>query len=75
MSDGTSDPNTVDAPKADDPRDQAKAMDNVDKDGRMLPADGTPLIIAVGAAGARELIEADLTKKGYIPGKDAWFVC
>jgi len=30
---------------------------------------------AVGAAGARELIEADLTKKGYIPGKDAWFVC
>ena len=43
MSDGTSDPNTVDAPKADDPRDQAKAMDNVDKDGRMLSADGTPL--------------------------------
>ena len=31
--------------------------------------------VAVGAAGARELIEADLTKKGYIPGKDAWFVC
>ena len=37
--------------------------------------DGTPLIIAVGAAGARELIEADLVKKGYLPGKDAWFVC
>ncbi len=37
--------------------------------------DGTPLIIAVGAAGARELIQADLTKKGYVPGKDAWFVC
>ena len=31
--------------------------------------------IAVGAAGARELIEADLPKKGYIPSKDAWFVC
>jgi len=29
----------------------------------------------VGAAGARELIEADLVKKGYVPGKDAWFVC
>ena len=37
--------------------------------------DGTPLIIAVGAAGARELIEADLVKTGYLPGKDAWFVC
>jgi len=37
--------------------------------------DSTPLIIAVGAAGARELIEADLIKKGYFPGKDAWFVC
>jgi putative spermidine/putrescine transport system permease protein len=43
MSDGTTDPKTVDAPKADDPRDQAKAADNVDKDGRMLSADGTPL--------------------------------
>ncbi|WP_422031752.1 ABC transporter permease [Roseovarius sp.] len=43
MSDGTTDPKTVDAPKADDPRDQAKAVDNVDKDGRMLSADGTPL--------------------------------
>ena len=39
------------------------------------PPDGTPLIIAVGAAGARELIEADLAQKGYTPGKDAWFVC
>ena len=34
-----------------------------------------PLIIAVGAAGARELIEAELIKKGYNPGKNAWFVC
>ena len=39
------------------------------------PPDGTPLIIAVGAAGARELIEADLIQKGYTPGKDTWFVC
>ena len=39
------------------------------------PPDGTPLIIAVGAAGARELIEADVAKKGYVPGIDAWFVC
>ena len=39
------------------------------------PPDGTPLIIAVGAAGARELIEADLAQKGYTPGKDAWFDC
>ena len=39
------------------------------------PPDGTPLIIAVGAAGARELIEAELTKRNYTPGKDAWFVC
>ena len=35
----------------------------------------TPLIIAVGASGARELIEAELIKKGYNPGKNAWFVC
>ena len=39
------------------------------------PPDGTPLIIAVGAAGARELIEAELTKQNYTPGRDAWFVC
>ena len=39
------------------------------------PPDGTPLIIAVGAAGARELIESDLIQKGYTPGKDTWFVC
>ena len=34
-----------------------------------------PLIIAVGASGARELIETELIKKGYNPGKNAWFVC
>ncbi|MED5381987.1 MAG: glycosyltransferase family 2 protein [Verrucomicrobiota bacterium] len=44
-------------------------------DTELPPPDGTPLIIAVGAAGARDLIEADLVKKGYVPGKDAWFVC
>ena len=41
-----------------------------------LPApEGAPLIIAVGAAGARELIEAELIKKGYDLGENAWFVC
>jgi len=44
-------------------------------DTELPPPDGTPLIIAVGAAGARELIEADLVKKSYVPGKNAWFVC
>ena len=44
-------------------------------DTELPPPDGTPLIIAVGAAGARELIEADVAKKGYVPGIDAWFVC
>jgi len=38
------------------------------------PADGTPLIIAVGAAGARELIEVHIRPKGYLPGQNAWFV-
>ena len=31
--------------------------------------------LALGAAGARELNEAELTKRNYTPGKDAWFVC
>ncbi|HJN82161.1 MAG: glycosyltransferase family 2 protein [Verrucomicrobiota bacterium] len=44
-------------------------------DTELPPPDGTPLIIAVGAIGARELIEAEITQKGYTPGKDAWFVC
>ena len=39
------------------------------------PPEGNPLIIAVGAAGARELIEAELIEKGYTPGENAWFVC
>ena len=43
-------------------------------DTELPPPDGTPLIVAVGAAGARELIEAELTKRNYTLGKDAWFV-
>lgn len=38
------------------------------------PPDGTPLLIAVGAPGARDLILSDLLKAGYQPGRDAWFV-
>ena len=38
------------------------------------PADGTPLIVAVGAPGARELILAALMPLGYKAGDDAWFV-
>lgn len=37
-------------------------------------ADGTMMIIAVGAEGARELIRPALEAKGYILGRDAWFV-
>ena len=37
-------------------------------------ADGTPLVIAVGAAGARELILPHIQSRGYSAGKDAWFV-
>lgn len=40
-----------------------------------LPApDGVPLLIAVGAPGARDLILVELREKGYRPGSDAWFV-
>lgn len=37
-------------------------------------ADGTPLIIAVGAEGARQLILPHLRSRGYVSGGDAWFV-
>lgn len=37
-------------------------------------ADGTPLIIAVGAEGARGLILPHIQQRGYISGRDAWFV-
>jgi glycosyltransferase involved in cell wall biosynthesis len=40
----------------------------------VLPADGTPLIIAVGAPGARRIIEPQLVEHGYTLGDDAWFV-
>ena len=38
------------------------------------PTDGTPLIIAVGAAGARETITPQIQARGYLAGRDAWFV-
>jgi len=41
----------------------------------ILPAaDGTPLMIAVGAAGARDVILPQIQSCGYISGRDAWFV-
>lgn len=42
--------------------------------GEMPEADGTPLIIAVGADGARELILPQINARGYVSGSDAWFV-
>ena len=38
------------------------------------PADGVPLLIAVGAAGARETIRPQIESRGYVSGHDAWFV-
>jgi len=40
----------------------------------MPGADGTPLVIAVGAAGARGLIMPHLRSRRYVIGCDAWFV-
>lgn len=40
----------------------------------LAPADGTPLVIAVGAAGARPTITSQVTAAGYTLGGDAWFV-
>ena len=40
----------------------------------MPAADGTPLIIAVGAEDARKLILPQILSRGYISGSDAWFV-
>jgi len=40
----------------------------------MLAADGTPLIIAVGADGARPLILPHIQSRGFVAGHDAWFV-
>ena len=40
----------------------------------MPSADGSPLVIAVGAKDARELILPQILARGYVPGSDAWFV-
>ncbi|MAG93475.1 MAG: glycosyl transferase family 2 [Planctomycetaceae bacterium] len=40
----------------------------------MPDADGTPLVIAVGAEGGRASILPDVLSAGYVPGEDAWFV-
>jgi glycosyltransferase involved in cell wall biosynthesis len=40
----------------------------------MPAADGTPLLIAVGAENARAIIRPRLLERGYVPGVDAWFV-
>ncbi len=37
-------------------------------------ADGTPLLIAVGAEHARDVILPQIIAKGYVSGRDAWFV-
>ncbi|MCP4173934.1 MAG: glycosyltransferase family 2 protein [Fuerstiella sp.] len=41
---------------------------------QMLPADGTPLLVAVGTDGARALIHEHVMKFGYFAGNDTWFV-
>lgn len=40
----------------------------------MPVADGMPLIIAVGAEDARDVIRPQILARGYVPGEDAWFV-
>ena len=40
----------------------------------MPVADGTPLIIAVGADQARRLILPQILQQGYVSARDAWFV-
>ena len=40
----------------------------------MPAADGTPLVIAVGAEDARRLILPHILSRGYVSGGDAWFV-
>ncbi len=40
----------------------------------LLPADSTPLLIAVGAHGARQVIMPQVLERGYVIGGDAWFV-
>jgi hypothetical protein len=38
------------------------------------PTDGTPLLIAVGAENARQIILPQILDRGYVPGHTAWFV-
>ena len=40
----------------------------------MPSADGTPLIVAVGADRARDMILPHVDSRGYVAGQDAWFV-
>ncbi len=40
----------------------------------MPAADGTPLVIAVGAEDARGMILPHILSRGYVSGGDAWFV-
>jgi len=40
----------------------------------MPAADGTPLVIAVGAEKARKMILPHILSRGYVSGGDAWFV-
>lgn len=40
----------------------------------MPTADGTPLLIAVGAKNARNTILPQILSRGYVSGRDAWFV-
>jgi len=39
----------------------------------LAPPDGTPLLVAVGAPGARELIRPEVVRAGYREGIDAFF--
>lgn len=40
----------------------------------MPSCDGIPLVVAVGAAGARPLILDHIRERGYTPGVETWFV-
>lgn len=40
----------------------------------LLPNDGTPLVVAVGAESARGVILPQIVRRGYVPGRNAWFV-
>ncbi len=45
------------------------------RDGDTMPlADGVPILVAVGSAGARETLTPHLRRRGYELGRDAWFV-